>query len=302
MNDQVQVFDRCCQIAERIRYPELLNLLQQSKLFCFPTDQVDALLYKDEKRLHDIDTFDYPFFLPFSCVTVADSAGCVILQDTELHQTGVNTRRTGIVCSALTTQEEDKTPGEGMKQGFNRDDSIMYLAQFELEEEGMAEGDFNLRNLVAYMPSLRKHLPLTEERAAVDSTIADHRICVYLQARHAITRALHEIWHFNSPHRFIVERQRQKRCKYKKGKVARSWNRSKYTLMVPADIRRYFKTPEPEATGQSKAPHPRRRHFRTYRSDRYTNVQGKRVEIAATWVGPSEATVEGCKCKVRLDL
>jgi len=112
--------------------------------------------------------------------------------------------------------------------------------------------------------------------------------------------AMQEIMMLNNlENRFILE-EKPINPKIKKGMIARSHQRSKYTILEPKIIRKRMGL---QPTGKAlEEGYERRRHYRTYRNDRYVNVQGKTVVIEATWVGPSEKQVGKKYYKVRLDL
>lgn len=78
-------------------------------------------------------------------------------------------------------------------------------------------------------------------------------------------------------------------------------NKTKYRIIKPVDfVRKYLKRDDVEGT--KKCDHFRRGHWRTFRSDRYKNVQGDRTWIDAVWIGESEATMKNVRYKIRLDL
>jgi hypothetical protein len=128
-----------------------------------------------------------------------------------------------------------------------------------------------------------------------------------------VDTSLQEVFYFNSPNRFVVEecplkamarwkkRQEQRRRKKKvKERIRRKHDRPIYTLLRPKEIRVKLGLP-PLAVGGPRRPHERRRHYRTYRDDRYTEMKGKTVIIPATWIGPSEATVKNRRYRILLD-
>jgi len=106
--------------------------------------------------------------------------------------------------------------------------------------------------------------------------------------------------------KFIFEERPAKPFKpTKKRKSPLLHERSLFTVLSPKDCRRYLRVKDPEhvpAKGSKKAPHERRGHYRTYRSDRYVNKKGKTVYIAPIWVGQSETERGGKVYSVRLDL
>ena len=121
------------------------------------------------------------------------------------------------------------------------------------------------------------------------------------------------MFYFNSPNRFIVEecpikamarwKKRKERDRRKNKPVSRIRRRSDrpvYTLLRPKEIRAKLGLP-PLESGGPRQPHERRRHYRTYRDERYVNMRDRTVIIPACWCGPSEACVGNRRYRILLD-
>ena len=122
-----------------------------------------------------------------------------------------------------------------------------------------------------------------------------------------VKTAIEQVMYFNTPDRFVLEtRQVTKKRPRKpdKAKVLRSGERPVYTLLHPKEIRRVMGIGEPSSdqSGRKVRPHERRRHFRTYTSERYKSARGKTVVIPATWIGPDQASVGNKRYRVCLDI
>lgn len=142
-----------------------------------------------------------------------------------------------------------------------------------------------------------------------------------------VSTAYEELIYFNSPTRFILKETKilKKKPKSNKNKnhIRRSNERPIYTVLKPEEIRRRLNLPT-GYTGKSHSsprPHERRRHFRFLSSDRYRyNEKGeelprkiipygdrkgeeyyKKIDIPATWIGPSEAVVGSHRYRVVLE-
>jgi hypothetical protein len=130
-----------------------------------------------------------------------------------------------------------------------------------------------------------------------------------------VNTSLQEVFYFNSPDRFIVEecpikamqrwkKRKQRERRKHKGKrrvqVRREHERPVYTLLKPKEIRVKLGLPA-LAAGGPRRPHERRRHYRTYRDERYVKMRNKTVVIPASWVGPSEATIGNRRYRILLD-
>ena len=119
-----------------------------------------------------------------------------------------------------------------------------------------------------------------------------------------ISTAVEEIIYFNSPDRFIVE-SRPAKVKHRDARslrILRSVERPQYILLKPPEIRQRLHLPgASNGNGSTKAPHERRWHYRTFKSDKFVNKKGETVVVKGTWVGPSEAVVEWRVYKVLFD-
>lgn len=115
----------------------------------------------------------------------------------------------------------------------------------------------------------------------------------------------------STPKNFILEEVPKgfEKVAAKNKKALRTHQRPLYTILRPFAIREKLglKTPVHEekrtATGRkSPTPHERRRHTRRISSAGGHFKQDKEIVIEATWIGPSEAVVGNKRYKVRLDL
>lgn len=96
---------------------------------------------------------------------------------------------------------------------------------------------------------------------------------------------------------FVVESQVARK---KKGKI-QTTGKSTYSIMHVSKILKRF-TPTGQSGQSLTKGHPRRAHPRKYRSDRWTNMRGKTIIIASTWVGPKTVLSEGRLYKVHTDV
>jgi len=120
--------------------------------------------------------------------------------------------------------------------------------------------------------------------------------------------AVEELAIMNNPDRFVVEREAPTlRRKGKRGRalIPRAHDRPLYTLLTPKQIWDKFDLEgDQRPTGQTDDRRVwRRRHWRRYRHERYTEERRAQPQlIDATWVGPTEAELNGRRYKIRLDL
>ena len=108
----------------------------------------------------------------------------------------------------------------------------------------------------------------------------------------------------NTPNRFVVEVTPDKTRKPNPKRIIKSPDRSKYTLLTVKEIQKRYGLggTESKGSGKSPAPHPRRRHYRTLRSEKFTHKQGQTILIPATWIGKSEIQKGNKIYRVRFDV
>jgi hypothetical protein len=156
------------------------------------------------------------------------------------------------------------------------------------------------------LQSLRPGEPVSSELLS-EAVEAEHDAFSKEVISHVST-AIEQVMYFNTPDRFVLETQRvskkQRPRKASKGRIPRSDERPVYTLLHPSEIRRVMGIGDPasDQSGRKVRPHERRRHFRTYTSERYKSARGTTVVIPATWIGPDQASVGNKRYRVCLDI
>lgn len=103
------------------------------------------------------------------------------------------------------------------------------------------------------------------------------------------------------PANFIVESREDRIDDPPQRIVTRAHWRPHYIALKPFEIRKRLLLPDPEVPVGTRAPHERRGHYRTLRSERFKAARGKRIWVKPHWVGPREATVGKNKYLVLLD-
>ena len=279
---KLDLFDKLCGYVEKICDKNAVAALNKAALFYLPSTS-DKFL---PKNLSDDECFliNEKFFLPFEIIAVEDLDSVVVLWDTTTNQSGWAGRR-GFIEFSHTPESPKKEAviTSGYLNGVKVSGSEFY-SSILLTRLRVFSGDKLMADLA------------TEEI---------HDLYGYDFMREACKNAnlaMQEVAYFNSPSRFVVEReQRKKKFKNKPNKVKRSFARSVYTLLTPKEINKKLGL---GTVGEKnkKSPHARKRHYRTYRDDRFVNMKGETVLIPAVWVGPTESTHEGHLWKVRLDL
>lgn len=293
------IFDKLCSIIEKY-LPEYRQLVEESKLFVFDGKPHEFLPKKiDENALYN------DFFLPFRTVAIEDSASVVILHDPFPNMVGFKDDRIFIEC--FSGEVEASNFGDSTKK----------------EIDGKFLGDVNVCAIITGLIKLgsdSKHSKTIEGvihrlfyvNMKTKKIVGDYTGKVLKELDGGIgdtsaqclrnpATALEEILLLNTPKHFIVEDKPKKQHRSNK-KIARSHQRSKFTLIDAKAIKKIFtektgKNFDKEITG-----HERRKHFRTLKSDKFVNKKGSTIVIPSTWVGPREVTTNKRIYKVRTDL
>jgi len=297
------IFDKACGIVER-HFPELRKYMENAKLFYFPGRAHELL----PTRMDNAEFIAENFFLPFRTVGVEDTASLVVLHDIDPNARGTYVEREFMEFLPLDNLEseefrEGKAPVELMYELYSLE---------EIERQRGKICIFKGKICYTYFSSTKHMLGggieeiLVADKARVTARfripIADFLGSQKLLAN--ISTAIEEIIYFNSPDRFIVE-SRPAKVKHRGGRslrILRSVERPQYILLKPQEIRQRLHLPGVgSGYGSTKTPHERRRHYRTLKSDKFVNKKGETVVVKGTWVGPSEAVVEGRVYKVLFD-
>ena len=291
----------------------MAEVLNRARLFVFPGRAHEVI--KDRITDEEAEFLHEHFFLPFPHVAIEDTASCVVLWDSEKEQRGVGGVRYFIEAVSakappdeFNDSEEDKEATRKLFSQFPADACIVSVGKVKdvLVRPDDKAGEFRIAGDTDWTLLATKDEVLVHPKQFQKSS--DIHVGLTAVTLRNVRVALAEVFHFNNPSRFIVEKKRLgmkpfkpgKRKKSKRPKIARSQNRPIYTLLTPKEIRDTLGFPT--KAGGRKRPHERRRHFRTLTSDKYTKMKGKTIVIPATWIGPEAADKDGHRWKVRLDL
>lgn len=297
------IFDAFVGMAEHF-LPEFRKPAERAAVFLFPGRAHEVLPEAmSDDVVRDLIAM---FFLPFPIVAIEDTASCVILMDSKENQAGFSEPRTFIEITPTdhrfavefadgASEEKVRAESQDMPPGSY----IVTAGKVENYEFDLNGGPEKIKvsGRVEYWFVATKNQLLVPARRV--TTTEDPIAAASL--RNAAT-AIEEVLFFNAPGHFVVQRDHLKARKPAKGRIARAQDRSVFTLLTPKQIREEYIPPPAPGTGPAKAPHERRRHFRTFRSDRYIHAQGKTIVVPACWVGPDEAIKNGHRYKVRLDI
>lgn len=299
-------FDALCSIVER-HMSHYKHIIDDTKLFLFPARAHEVLSRKftQEER----DYMEKKFFLPFQSIAVEDTASCVLLCDPEPNMTGLNQQRLFMECRRLDDPDNfhEYSRSDMLEYGDHNDFEKLthslppktYLVGVGRIDElyASSEHKFDIAGRLVETLVATKHEVLLPDRP-------EHRRdqeAIQSALRSAKT-AIEEIFYFNTPNKFVVEREPVKKQKIAKDRVARSHQRSKFILLDPKHIRKTIGNPTASEKRQSPGAHQRRRHERLLKSEKFTKKQGETILVPATWVGPTEKQEGNSIYRVRLDL
>ena len=234
------------------------------------------------------------FFLPFETTAVENVEAVVIVQDLEENQEGLHQKRRYITAGLAEESEQRKKPafiswGELNRAWFQSRDGKLGL-----------QANISLSGFLIADPS-NIHFELTNT--------SDEQEVLPIQVG-LLCGMLTTVAYFNMPGKFVVEEAPNKIAKeVNKRKITWGAERPRFTVLSPKQIQTLFGDPEEQLSapvkGQLKrTPHPRRRHRRTYRHDRFerSGLKGHSIIVPATWVGPTEKTIGTKLYKVRIDV
>jgi hypothetical protein len=307
------IFDKLCGIAER-HLPPLRRVLDRCALFRFPGYAHEVL----PGRFSEMDEEEIRFLwdefrMPFPYMAVEDANSVVLLWEEREDAHGLATQRSVLECVRMSEEWALKTAdpeplAKKVLDGARR--LHARFGDFYLVTAGHIQGE-SLDDVATFGATFRAEcrLALTANKESVIQS-ADKLLRPPMDriGSESLVRngraALEEIMWFNSPSRFVVKDTPTKRRKVSKGKVARSDQRSTYTLLTPVEIRDQLGMGAgASSTGKMKQGHERRGHWRRYRSDRFSeSVRSKPRWIKAMWVGDTEVTKGKHRYEVLLDV
>lgn len=301
------IFDQFAGFIEK-NLAQRLSVLEQAHLFEFPY-QAHKVIKKGMFSQQDLDDF----LLPFPTVAVEDGTSCVFIRDSVANQFGCEQPRDFIDVVPMGLEAEQFA-------------SAAAGISAEMRQQARAEGlhqavfgtlhDFHLEptRKIDYQVQANIHrLVLFDKHGRIRTDISGDQLKAFPSFQEAnrgvignVLTAIEELLLAQKDRQlFVLEKTPVKPRNVGKGRILRSHDRARYVLLQPDAIRKLLQCDQasPGTTeGKTKAPHERRRHWRTLRSERFTEKRGQRVLIPAVWVGPEQAVVGKVRYKVRLDV
>jgi hypothetical protein len=293
------LFDVLAGIVER-NLPELKKLLNECTIFDF-TGHEFSFIAPDLETMYELCE---RFILPFNTVAFDTNKSCCIISTSDSKAVGIKQKIDFLVFIKAIFQRMGNIEVWTLCKGSIKDVAIRPYLGPEGEEYGFETEDksryeyiytIDVGNIYGLNEKERKIVPLNfvEKVESYHENIAMH-----------VIMTLEQFLKFNTPNRFVVEVTPTKRREWKSKRITRTPDRQTYTLLTISEIqKRYGLGREDKAgTGKSPAPHPRRRHYRTLKDERFTYKKGQTILIPATWVGRSEATIGNKIYRVRVDV
>lgn len=255
-------------------------LTAQSNLFVFPFEV--SGLYGDEYTKEEMDQLTSGYFCPFPVTAVEDTHSLAIFLEPD--------KQGYRCCLDFNKSPDPKLPHAYMLTAvlLKVDRIATTQAQLDIEFKGALLFNRKCEHSKLAIVGFMDRKSMGDEAA---------KEC----GQNAFV-TMKEIVKINTMDRFILKTEPASGQKITK-RIALSHERPKYTILRPGEIRKAMGLPEPtESERGPNAPHWRRKHFHTFKHERFTKKKGQTIVIPAVWVGPSEAVVGGKRYKVMLDL
>ena len=304
------LFDKLCGLAERhlnagpLQF--VFDLCRKAQLFDFPVRAHELFVAEEIVELSDPELLNQ-FVLPFPVVAIEDTASCVLLWDQIDQNIGFDRPRGYVeIQDTVGARMGEYRHHIGESDTVGEDIfivSIGSLLRSSIITDPGSEHFGGVHTEATDYQRLRIH----RRDGKIDHDVLDSDSCELLLtiAREACLNAgtaLKELAYCNNPSRFIVERAPVRPRDQKKGRILRSDDRPRFTLLTPSEIQERWAKVGGRAVAEKIDPHPRRRHWRTLRSERFTHAKNSKLLIPATWVGPKSVVAANHRYEVRLDL
>lgn len=294
------IFDKLAMFAER-HAPELIPMISEAAIFDFPAKAHEVL----PKQWDDLNLVAASeFFLPLPTVAIEDLASCILLQDTEKNQVGLDGERRFIEIAHLGGSSEAYAVQAGWSEADRQSSQGKYMvAAGIISSIRPQQRSFQFYGALTQAFIFSKEgilFHINSREMALSGMLSEMKEATL---RNVMT-AIEEIHMVNQPRNFVVETAPISPRKAAKGRILRSPDRPIFSILELGEVQRLLGIREGGGAGQGggRIPHPRRRHWRTLRSEYYTTRRGEKLLIPATWIGPEEARRGNRIIRVRLDL
>jgi hypothetical protein len=333
-------FDQVAGVCER-HLPDLVPTLSKAKIFCLESRHfkseaneersVPNAVSRWEPDANTIENFKLPF--PVVAIEIAGDNRCFVLKtisEKDRLFEFIIASRTPLLCDLEIRREPEDgylvatgrmvaLPDSVDSLTSRREASVLGVRAWEGgKKTGMAERkhgtvshELSLVGLARGTPEIQPGLTKREYREQWEEMAQASVASTFDLIRISCALAVHAVLVINEPSQFIVEEGPESVRGETKKKIQRSNSAPRFILLNPRQIRQRFNHPaEPptpsdegeETTKCKRASHERRGHYRRLQAEQFKNKRGQVIWIKPVWVGPSEATVNGKRYKVRLDL
>ena len=296
-----------CDAELRANILGLMRCLKRTHLFVFETRPESVL-----ERNPPADEMSFcaeNFILPFDSVAVEDAVSCVVLENLEDNQKGLDGGRAFIEIQPLLVPSRPYTPEQmpRVKQMAAHYRVTDLASAYRLVSGRVARDPAGKGDGYCYRAALNGMMVAQGEKtiyAKESHPIDQHPIDAETMNSGAGNAwiAIREMMFLNTPDRHILEIAPTNAPAERADKILRSHQRPMYLILHPTEIRKRMegKDNEPQE-GSPKCPHERRAHFRRLRSARFINKVGQIIPVKRCWIGPSESVVGNRRYRVLID-
>lgn len=263
----------------------LLDLIKGARLFNFTASINQHVTYTSDIALKDMlpdfSSLDASqLLLPFDIIALVHPDSILLLQAAK------ELKLSFMYCGLTKLQSST--------------DLVYYVLYFGLTESLNGTASTKIKH--CYIVTNGSTVPIVSSCKPIpnkqDADIVE--FCEFLAVKQ-----LYDLATINTLDRFIVEIAPSGAHPVKGKKfIPRSHQRPEYIILHPKEIRKLMRLPDLDSSDKaSRAGHERRAHLRCYPNDkkRWPNMAGKTIQIAAIWIGPSEAEFDGKQYRVILD-
>jgi hypothetical protein len=290
------LFDKFAGVVER-HLPELKPLFDKAAIFNFK--ELDTIIPSDYQNLVDLSE---TFILPFDVVAIENDKSCCILYDKNQKEIGINRSFNFLIYSNIRLMQHNGLEIWTVNKGTIEDIALKYYDNFDNEK--LSTGDET--NYVYEYSIDFEFIYSVKERDTklVSINFKKSPEDYYEKIAGKILIIIEQLLFLNTPSKFVLEVIPKKTRKFNSKRITITPDRPMYTLLTISEIQKKYGLGESEEieSRKSPVPHPRRRHYRILRSDKFTHKQGERILIPAMWIGKSEVVMGNKIYKVRLDV
>ena len=291
------LFDRFAGIIERNTL-DLKSIFDSAAIFDFR--DTEPLAPPDYQTLSELAE---TFILPFDVVAIESKTSCCIIYDRNPEKIGIDKSLNFLIYSKIILQYNNNIAIWTVNKGTIKDIALVrHNGGFDNEISSTKD---NINYGYSYLIDHEFIYGVKEKDNKLTPINFTKTPEIYYEAMaEKVIGHIEQILFFNTPDRFVVEVVPENIRKFNPKRITRTPDRPTYTLLTISEIQKKYGLGVSETieNRKSPSPHPRRRHYRILRSDKFTQKQGQKVLIPSTWVGKSEMTMGNKIYKIRFDI